>query len=290
MTNTLTRPQPEDEFTSPSARVAELTNEIGGVLQSMEEMSDYLERVVHAVRRHVDGCDEVGITVVSQDRAHTAAYTTVKTLEIDAAQYALGEGPCLEAAATRTEQVVGDLCHDDGRWPRFATVSREDGMRSLFAVPLVSGDQCVGAINLYGWAVDAFDGMDATLVRIAASRCADAVVAVAALDGMRELAGQLEQAMASRAVIEQAKGVIMAMRAMSEHEAFDVLRKASQERNIKLRVLAEEFVSNVSSAPGLRSSDVPADGGGAAPSGARTNGSGPQGAVLADEGSDTATS
>ena len=244
MTNTLSRPAENDDL-EHSAVVEQLSAEIGGVLESMEELSDYLERVVHAVRRAVTGCDEVGVTILSNDRPHTAAYTTVQTLEIDAAQYALDEGPCLSAARDRQEQLVGDLCAEDGPWPRFAEVVRRDGMRSLYAVPLVSGEDCVGALNLYGWATDAFDSVEAATVRIAASRCADAVVAVTALDGLRRLAGQLEQAMASRAVIEQAKGVLMAMRGVSEHEAFEVLRKTSQDRNVKVRVLAEEFVAGV---------------------------------------------
>ncbi|MGG5260142.1 GAF and ANTAR domain-containing protein [Phycicoccus avicenniae] len=245
MTDTLSPLPPDDEDTDPNALLERFTQELGGVLETMDELSDYLERVVHAVRRHVDGCDEVGVTVLSGDRPHTAAYTTVQTLEIDAAQYALDEGPCLDAAHTRKEQMVPDLCTDDGRWPRFAEISRRDGMRSLYAVPLVSGDECVGAINLYAWATNAFDDFDAALVRVAASRCADAVVAVTALDGMRRLAGQLEQAMASRAVIEQAKGVIMALRGVPEHDAFEVLRKTSQDRNVKVRVLADEVVRGV---------------------------------------------
>jgi len=118
-------------------------------------------------------------------------------------------------------------------------------MRSLLALPLVSGTECVGAINLYAWAPNAFDAFDATLVRVAASRCADAVVAVSTLDGVQRLAGQLEQAMASRAVIEQAKGVIMAMRGVPEHEAFEVLRKSSQDRNVKVRELAHQIVTGV---------------------------------------------
>lgn len=243
MTNTLDA-VPEDRGV-PSPALEALTNDIGGVLNSMEEVSDYLERVVHAVRRHVDGCDEVGVTIVSGDRPHTAAYTTVQTLEIDAVQYALDEGPCLDAARQRREFVVGDLVVDDGRWPSFAVECREEGMRSLFALPLVSGEQCVGAINLYGWAPHAFDDFDASLVRIAASRCADAVVAVSTLDGVRRLAGQLEQAMASRAVIEQAKGVIMAMRGVPEHEAFEFIRRASQDRNVKVRHLAQQIVTGV---------------------------------------------
>jgi GAF domain-containing protein len=229
----------------PQATLEALTTDIGGVLESMEQVSDYLERVVHGVRRHVSGCDEVGVTILSAGRPHTAAYTTVQTLEIDAVQYALGDGPCLDAARTRRENRVDDLVVDDGRWPEFARECREDGMRSLLALPLVSGAECVGAINLYGWAPNAFDAFDASLVRVAAARCADAVVAVSTLDGVQRLAGQLEQAMASRAVIEQAKGVIMAMRGVPEHEAFEVLRKTSQDRNIKVRELAHQIVTGV---------------------------------------------
>ena len=235
---------PERAMPSPAALEA-LTTDIGGVLESMEQVSDYLERVVHAVRRHVSGCDEVGVTVLSAGRPHTAAYTTVQTLEIDAVQYALDDGPCLDAARHRRENRVDDLVVDDGRWPEFARECREDGLRSLLALPLVSGEECVGAINLYGWAPNAFDAFDASLVRVAASRCADAVLAVATLDGVQRLAGQLEQAMASRAVIEQAKGVIMAMRGLPEHEAFEVLRKTSQDRNVKVRELAHQIVTGV---------------------------------------------
>lgn len=229
----------------PPVALEALITDIGGVLESIEEVSDYLERVVHAVRRHVSGCDEVGVTVVSAGRPHTAAYTTVQTLEIDAVQYALDDGPCLDAARHRRENRVDDLFASDGRWPQFAQVCREDGLRSLLAVPLVSGAECVGALNLYGWAPNAFEAFDASLARVAASRCADAVVAVSTLDGAQRLAGQLEQAMASRAVIEQAKGVIMAMRGLPEHEAFEVLRSTSQARNVKVRELASQIVTGV---------------------------------------------
>ena len=247
MTGTITYPPPppDDAELDPSVVVQSMSEDIGGVLESMEQLSDYLERVVHSVRRHVEGCDEVGITILTNDRPHTAAYSTVQTLEIDAVQYALDEGPCLDAARTGEEQVVGDLCDDDGRWPNFTRAVRQDGMRSTYAVPLRSGDQVVGALNLYAWERDAFDGFDAALVRVAASRCADAVVALLQLDGMRRLAGQLEQAMASRAVIEQAKGVIMALRGVPEHEAFEILRKTSQDHNVKVRVLAERVIRGV---------------------------------------------
>lgn len=227
-----------------------LLQEVSGVLTSVDEMHDYLVRVVHAVRNHVAGCDEVGITLLVDGRPSTVAYTTVATLEIDAIQYQLDEGPCLEAARTRTE-VMASIGGERGegtadhRWPLFTEAVRRDGMRSLLALPLVSGSECVGALNLYGHAPHAFEAFEASLARVTAERAADAIVAVLQLDGVQRLAGQLEQAMASRAVIEQAKGAIMAMRGIDEHAAFEWLRLTSQTRNVKVRTLAEQVLTGL---------------------------------------------
>ena len=225
----------------------DLLSDVSGVLASVDELHDYLTRVVHAVRTHVTGCDEVGVTLLVDGRPSTAAYTTVTTLEVDAVQYQLDEGPCLEAARERTEVVatIGPDGDADERWPHFAEAVRQDGMRSLMALPLLSGAQCVGALNLYGSVPHAFDAFEASLARVAAARAADAIVAVTELDGAKRLAGQLEQAMANRAVIEQAKGVLMALRGIDEHDAFDWLRTSSQARNVKVKVLAEQIVAGV---------------------------------------------
>ncbi|KGN40951.1 GAF and ANTAR domain-containing protein [Knoellia aerolata] len=236
-----------DTDTDPSlddASHTALLAAIGGVLGSVDELQPYLDRVVEAVRRHVTGCDEVGITLLVDARPRTAAYSTVATLEVDALQYQLDEGPCLDASRLRAE-VVADLGVPDERWPRFSRAARADGVRSVMALPLISGDECVGALNLYGREPHAFDAFEAGLARVAAARVADAVVAVIRLEGALRLAGQLEQAMASRAVIEQAKGVLMAVRGIDEHEAFDWLRMTSQNRNVKLRSLAEQVVAGV---------------------------------------------
>ena len=210
----------------------------------MEQLSDYLERVVHAVRRHVSGCDEVGVTIVTAGRPHTAAYTTVQTLEIDARAVRARRRAVPGCRPHRRENRVDDLVVDDGRWPAFAKECREDGLAACCAAAR-QRPGVRGGVNLYGWAPNAFDAFDASLVRVAASRCADAVVAVSTLDGVQRLAGQLEQAMASRAVIEQAKGVIMALRGLPEHAAFEVLRTTSQARNIKVRDLAHQIVTGV---------------------------------------------
>ena len=190
-------------------------------------------------------CDEGGSPCSSQP-ARTAAYSTVATLEVDAIQYRLDEGPCLDAARLRGE-FVANLGVPDSRWPRFAEAVRDDGVRSVMALPLVSGDQCVGALNLYGYQRHAFDAFEASLARVAAARAADAIVASSRSTGpsarrpARSGDGQ-------PAVIEQARA-LMAMRGIDEHSAFDWLRQTSQNRNVKLRSVAENVVAGVSRSP-----------------------------------------
>lgn len=167
------------------------------------------------------------------------------TLEIvDAIQYAVGDGPCLDAFRNRRENHV-DLSVAHERWPVFVTAAEKDDVQSLLAVPLLSGNQCFGALNLYGYRHRAFDLSEATMARLAASRVADAVASVVQLVGARELAAQLETAMAGRAVIEQAKGVIMGREGVDEDTAFELLRRQSQDTNVKVRTIAARLVGDV---------------------------------------------
>jgi signal transduction protein with GAF and PtsI domain len=221
---------------------AALMNRLGGVVSTPEELGAYLDTVVHAVQQSVEACDEVGVTLLVDTIPRTAAYTTARTLEIDSLQYAAGDGPCLDAFRHQRENSV-NLAEAMERWPTFAEQAAGYGYESLLAVPLVSGGEALGALNLYAQRAGAFDEFDASVVRMAAHRCADTVAAAQEIMGARALATQLEQAMGSRAVIEQAKGILIGIRGISEHEAFEILRTESQNRNVKVRDLAGRIVT-----------------------------------------------
>ena len=234
----------QQQTDAPSTPTERLMAALSGVLGSMEELAGYLDTLVFAVRDNLEHCDAVGVTVVVQDRPRTAAYTTARTLEIDAVQYAVDDGPCLDAYRNRRENLV-DLSTAHERWPMFTSAIDTAEVKAMLAAPLLSGNRCFGSLNLYGHSRHAFDTADLPLVRMAATRAADALRSVLELEGAREVAAQMEQAMASRAVIEQAKGVLMGRYAIDETQAFEVLRRHSQNRNVKLRTLAAEVVSDV---------------------------------------------
>ena len=238
---------PDADLTAPAsgpsslAAAEELLDSISGVLRGIEDLPDYLDRVCHAVESAIASCDAVGVTVILDDRPRTAAYTTAGTLEIDALQYAVGDGPCLDAFRNRRVNHV-DLSVALDRWPVFVAAAADADVRSLLAVPLVSGSQCFGALNHYGYRHSTFEEAESTLARLAASRAADAIASVVQLVGAHELAGQLESAMASRAVIEQAKGIIMGREGVDEQTAFELLRRRSQDTNVKVRTVAVQLV------------------------------------------------
>lgn len=224
----------------------QIMTELAGTLEGIDDLTPYLERLVQAVNANIDGCDAVGVTVVIEDRPRTAAYTTAGTLEIDAVQYAVGDGPCLDAFRNGRENLV-DFVGGEERWPAFMEGCAPGAVQSLLALPLVSAGQRYGALNLYGNERYAFDHTELRLARLAAGRAADALAAAVMLAGARKIAGQMEQAMASRAVIEQAKGVLMGRHQIDETVAFELLRRQSQEQNLKLRVLATQIVGEVRS-------------------------------------------
>ena len=228
------------------AAAQRLMSELAGSLEGIDDLAPYLDRLVAAVNANIDGCDAVGVTVVMDDRPRTAAYTTAGTLEIDAVQYSVGDGPCLDAFRNGRENLV-DFAGGEERWPAFMEGCDVGDVQSLLALPLESGGRRFGALNLYGYERHAFDHTDLVLVRMAAARAADALAAAVQVAGAREVAAQMEQAMASRAVIEQAKGVLMGRHSISEIVAFELLRRQSQEQNLKLRVLAAQLVAEARS-------------------------------------------
>src|SRR6476661_11161022 len=127
----------------------QIMTELAGNLDGVDDLTPYLERLVQAVNANIDGCDAVGVTVVIEDRPRTAAYTTAGTLEIDAVQYAVGDGPCLDAFRNGRENLV-DFPGAEERWPAFIEGCHPGDVQSLLAVPLQARGRRFGALNLYG--------------------------------------------------------------------------------------------------------------------------------------------
>ena len=189
----------------------------------------------------VPGCDMAGLTLLDGETPSTAVATTDVPPRIDEAQYAAGRGPALAAIRFREVQHIDDTWAEE-RWPEFVAAAEAEGVRCVLAVPMIVADRVVGATTVYGSVPGSFSGDAAeTAVRVAA-QAALAVASSLSYWHEHSLVLHLQEALRSRPVIEQAKGILMASQGCDADEAFDTLRRASQRENRKLRDVAVDFV------------------------------------------------
>jgi GAF domain-containing protein len=203
-----------------------------------------LQRVAELSKEVIPGVAEASVSLVENDKATTAAYTGQLALDLDETQYGRGYGPCLEAAVGEEIREVTDA-RTETRWPDYVQVCVERGSLSSLSVPVPVRDGIHGALNLYGVDAGAFDDEARDKGRTFASYAAAAVHNMHLYETTRELAEHLDIAMRSRAVIEQAKGILMSQRRCDATEAFSLLAAASQRSNRKLRDIAQAIVDGV---------------------------------------------
>jgi GAF domain-containing protein len=211
---------------------------------SKTSMGDTLLRVSEATLEALPAAEMAGISMLGEDgRPTTGIFTDQETPEIDASQYASGAGPCLDSWRMGKTVRLDDMERAAETYPEFAKTALECGVRSSLSLPLVVGDEAVGALNLYARVPNGFTEEDEATGTVLASAAAIVLVNASAYWQATHLGEQLAQAIQSRAVIEQAKGVLMARSPqLSADDAFDVLRKASQRENVKLRDIAQRIV------------------------------------------------
>lgn len=200
-----------------------------------------LLRVAQLGESALKGARATGVTLLDDGQPKTFAFTAAKATEVDQLQYKEGDGPCL--TAYRHKKVIRvDSNRTEERWPEFTRRAVEKGVLSSLSVPLVVDDRGIGALNFYGHTEHAFSAQDESTGIAFGEQAAVIMANAQAYWGARDHIRNLDEAMRSRAVIEQAKGILMARSNVDQDEAFDMLRRASQRENRKLRDVAGELV------------------------------------------------
>ncbi|MGH3188509.1 MAG: ANTAR domain-containing protein [Streptosporangiaceae bacterium] len=224
--------------------VADDLGALAKVLGEEEDLGRVLQRSVEQVTRGVPGADMASVTVMRGDRGETVASSEERVWAIDSDQYAAGDGPCLEAARTREIVRVG-VEEARRRWPEFARCARAAGVESYLSCPLIIGEEFVGSLNLYSEKPHGFGDLDVALLRVYMTAAVAAIASTRRLAEARKLAEGLRTAMESRTVIDQARGVLMALRGISAEQALAELSRQSQNTNVKLRVIAARVLESV---------------------------------------------
>jgi GAF domain-containing protein len=231
--------------------------EIEQLLASADDLDERLARVSQLAVSLMEGCEHAAITLMEGNQPWNTRGATDPIPElIDRLQYDTGQGPCLDAIRLDDIVRVDDLRRDD-RWPKFAPLAVErTGIRSMLSYRLFVRSDTIGALNLYSKHPNAFISprQAVELGEIIATHAA------VVLSG-RRLIQQLESAMASRDTISMGMDLFMGRQGLSREQAFDVLRRASQRTNVKVRDIAEQIVGGKLDLEGLqRNFEGPADG------------------------------
>jgi GAF domain-containing protein len=209
-----------------------------------ETLDETLDRVANLACRTLPACDLASVTMINDGRPATPVQTEPLATDLDAAQYRSDHGPCLEAYSVR--EVVGAALAERSdsarRWPEFTSAAARAGIRSVLAVPLLANDRPVGALNMYSRTVDVFDDAQAESAALFSEQASIACANAEVYWRTFTLTEHLREALESRDVIGQAKGILMARRGCTADAAFEALRKVSQHRNTKLRQVAERVV------------------------------------------------
>jgi GAF domain-containing protein len=177
------------------------------------------------------------------DSTPWSATSSAFALRMDAIQYEVDDGPCLHCLRHGSPVEVGDVGADE-RWPAYRRRGRAEGLGSSLSVPLAVESGTIGALNLYSRAAHAFTTEDRDRASRLAHLAAGAIGLALMLAEREHRSHHLETALTSRSTIDQALGILMGRHRISAEQAFDLLRRRSQQTNTKLRDLAAALVAS----------------------------------------------
>ena len=223
--------------------VADLADDMTATVEALltaGSVGETLARLIELAVSTIDGCDYAGIFVSEGGVISTPYSTDTLVVELDGFQQSTGEGPCLDAVSRGAAFYADDLS-EDPRWPRFGPAATAIGVRSLLALPL-RVNETPGALNLYSRFAGAFGVIDRGKGSLLAAVAGVAFTAARSHEDEERRTANFQAALATREMIGQAQGILMERERITAAEAFDILRRASQHLNVKLRDIAQNVV------------------------------------------------
>ena len=214
-----------------------------GIRLSGQSLDGVLNQLAQIAKNAMPETAAASITLVRNELPFTAAPTGEQAYVAEQMQYERGYGPCVDAGLSNVLLTITDM-REETRWPDYTSTVVPKGVLASLSVPLPVQTDVVGGLNLYSTEPSTWPDQDVAVEL--AGHTAIAVANAVTHQEASQLAADMQAAMASRATIEQAKGVIMAQNRCGADTAFDILRQASMGRNVKLRDLAATLVAQVS--------------------------------------------
>ena len=232
-----------------SERLAETFVELADTLVGGFDLMEFLHLLTERCVEILE-VDAAGLLLADgRGTLQLVAASTEQARLVELFQIQVDQGPCLDSYRTGLPVIVHDIAAADAiaRWPRFTAAAAEMGFANVHAIPMRLRDQIIGTLNLFG---STPDGLDPAVARVARALVDVATIGILQERATREqelVAGQLQVALNSRVVIEQAKGILAERLQMTPDQAFLMLRQYSRANNLPLTRLAGDVISGTAS-------------------------------------------
>jgi putative methionine-R-sulfoxide reductase with GAF domain len=230
--------EPVERRGSVASGIAEIARAVSGE----PTVARTLQRIVELAVENIDGCDEVGILLVTDGEIVAGAWSDDAVHDIEEVQCRVGEGPCVDAIRERPTFESSDLREQLSVWPTFAAAAIDAGIESVLAFRLFAAGDTLGALDLYSRRQHAFDESARAFGAVFAAHAALALSGAQVHEHDLATAEGLRYALDGRDKIGQAKGILMATRHIDSDDAFELLRNTSNNLNMKLRAVVDEVI------------------------------------------------
>jgi GAF domain-containing protein len=218
--------------------------DLSAIVLDSQPLGAVLRRIADLAVKTIPGAEDVSVTLIERGKPKTVAFSGELAVTLDERQYEAGFGPCMDAALTG-QTILLDTHDEQGSYPEFSRQARRQGIRHVLSVGMPTLHRTSGGLNIYGsGALGAFDPHVRDAGIAFAGYAAVTLFNAALYAGAGEEVAQLQEALASRAGIEQAKGIIMGQRHCTADEAFRILVDASSRSNRKLRDVAQDIITD----------------------------------------------
>jgi transcriptional regulator with GAF, ATPase, and Fis domain len=228
--------------TTQSERLFDAFATLADTLVAGYDVLDLLQTLVDNCHDLLD-VDSAGILLANQDNGLEVVASTSEANElIEIMQLDANEGPCMECFRTAVVVSVPNIETDVWRWPEFGQVAREQGVHSIYAIPLRLRETTIGTLNLMRDTVGELNRHDIRAAQALADVATIGILHERTIREGSEVRDQLQNALSSRIIIEQAKGVVAETRDITTEEAFQLIRNHSRSNNEPLREVAQRVV------------------------------------------------
>ena len=225
--------------------------DLAGALASGEDVIELLQRLTGRCAELLDVASAGLLLADRRQELHVMAASSTETRHLEILQVQRAEGPCQDCYRTAEQVLVADLAEHSQRWPQFVPAALQAGFTSVHAVPLRLGSRTLGALGLFGGETGRLNERDLSLAQALADVASIALTQNQERDDHATLTAQLQTALDSRVVLEQAKGILAQRGDLTMKQAFEVLRGFARDRGVTLSEVAQAVVTKVLPAAAL---------------------------------------